>query len=215
MTETPWENKTLRHLPSAVQLCTIMDVFRSKRTSAHEPLGDDDERPAKRISTPAGQRLSLILESTQARRSKSPAAKKGAKINVTTTSTYCNDPEHQHIGHVHPAHRTSKRESSRLGVVSVLTGGKLSTPRESLEAKTTPNGSALSVNVWSDKDSEKFGHVQHRTSGGIFSRWSRKKMAIAGAMLLAFIIALAVGLAFGLKKKSSERYDSTTMHISQ
>jgi hypothetical protein len=183
-----------------------MDVFRSKRTSAHEPLDDDDERPAKRISTPAGQRLSLILESTHARRSKSPAANKNkkSKINVTTTSTYCNDPTHQHIGHVHPAHRTTKRDSSRLGVVSVLTGGKLSTPRESLEAKT-PNGSNLSVSVWSDKDAEKFGQIRHRKNRGPFSQWSRKKMAVVGAVVLGLIIVLAVGLAIGLKKKPSHR----------
>jgi hypothetical protein len=171
-----------------------MDVFRSKRNSAHEPL-DDGERPAKRISTPAGQRLSMIIESTQARRSKSPAA---AKINVTTTSTYCNDPSHQHIGPVQHGHKDPKK----LGVVSILTGGKLNTPRESSEDQT-PNGSALSVSVWSDKDAEKFGHVRHAKRGGSWRNWSRKRLAIIGAILVALIIALAVGLAVGLKKKPS------------
>jgi hypothetical protein len=181
-----------------------MDFFRSKRNSAHEPLDDLEVRPAKRISTPAGQRLSMIIESTQARRGK--PASKTAKINVTTTSTYCNDPTHQHIGHVHPAHREAKRESKKLNIVSAITGGRLNTPRESIEGKT-PNGSNLSVSVWSDKDAEKFGQIRHNKSGGAFGRWSRKKMAIVGAILLAFIVALAIGLAMGLKKKSSSRYD--------
>jgi hypothetical protein len=171
-----------------------MDMFRSKRTSAHEPL-DDEHGPAKRISTPAGQRLSLIIESTQARRSKSPAA---SKINVTTTSTYCNDPSHQHIDPVQHVHKNPKK----LGVVvSALTGGRLNTPRESSE-EPTPNGSALSVSVWSDKDAEKFGHVRHKKIQG---RWTRKRIAIVAAILIACIIALAVGLAVGLKKKPAPR----------
>ncbi|KAF2820538.1 hypothetical protein CC86DRAFT_387017 [Ophiobolus disseminans] len=120
-----------------------MDIFRSKRTSAHEPLAD--ERPAKRISTPAGQRLSLIIESTNALRSKSPAT---AKINVTTTSTYCNDPTHQHIGPVQHRHSSTKKSA----IVSVLTGGRLNTPRESSEDRT-PNGSNLSV-IWTHSAKE-------------------------------------------------------------
>lgn len=185
-----------------------MDLLRSKRTSAHEPLDGLEGHPSKRISTPAGQRLSMIIESTQARRGKSPAAKT-AKINVTTTSTYCNDPLHQHIGHVHPAHREPKKETKKLNIVSAITGGKLNTPRESIEGKT-PNGSNLSVSVWSDKEAEteKFGQVRHNNNKGAFGRWTRKKMAIVGAILLALIIALAVGLAMGLKKKPSGRYDS-------
>ncbi|KAL5119717.1 hypothetical protein ACEQ8H_002323 [Pleosporales sp. CAS-2024a] len=176
-----------------------MNVFRSKRASAHEPLGDD-ERPAKRISTPAGQRLSLILESTGARRSKSPSANKNANLTVTTTSTYCNDPTH--IGHVHPAHRNSKRESKKLGVVCAVTGARLGTPRESLE-ETTSNGSHLSVSVWSNNDAEKFEQIRHGAKGEAFPRWSRKRMVIVSAIALASIIALAVGLALGLKKKPS------------
>lgn len=172
-----------------------MAIFRSTPSSTHESL--DGERPAKRISTPAGQRLSMIIESTQARRSKSPAP---AKINVTTTSTYCNDPTHQHIEPVQHSHKNHKK----LAVVSVLTGGKLSTPRESIEGERTPNGSALSVSVWSDKDGEKFGHVRHKKIGGI-RNWGRKRLAIIGAILLAFIIALAIGLAVGLKKKPTGR----------
>jgi hypothetical protein len=167
-----------------------MHAFRSKRAAAHEPL-DDENGPAKRISTPAGQRLSLIIESTAARRGRSPAPK--SNINVTTTSTYCNDPEHQHIDPTQHVHKNPKK----LGVVSVLTGGRLNTPRESSEERT-PNGSALSVSVWSDKDAEKFGQVRHQKSTG---RWTRKRIAIIAAVLLAFIVALAVGLAVGMKKK--------------
>jgi hypothetical protein len=168
-----------------------MDVFRSKRTSAHEPL-DDEHGPAKRISTPAGQRLSLIIESTQARRGRSPAPK--SKINVTTTSTYCNDPEHQHVHHVH-------KPVKKQGMVAVLTGGRLNTPRESSEDRT-PNGSALSVSVWSHKEAEKFGHVRHQKSRGW---WTRKRIIIVAAVLLTLIIALAVGLAVGMKKKPTQR----------
>ncbi|KAH8728459.1 hypothetical protein GQ44DRAFT_609460 [Phaeosphaeriaceae sp. PMI808] len=176
-----------------------MDFFRSKPSGAHEIL--DGERPAKRISTPAGERLSLIVESTQALRTKSSAA---AKINVTTTSTYCNDPSHQHIEPVLHGHKNHKKP----GVVSVLTGGRLDTPRESSEEpQPTPNGSHLSVSVWSDKDAEKFGKIRHRKHGGggrgFMGQWSKKRIAIILAVLLAFIIALAVGLAVGLKKKPS------------
>jgi hypothetical protein len=175
-----------------------MDMFRSKRSSSHHEQLDDGDRPAKRISTPAGQRLSMIIESHQSRRSKAPTA----KINVTTTSTYCNDPEHQHIHPVHHVHKDPKK----LGVVSVLTGGKLNTPRESIDERT-PNGSALSVSVWSEKDNEKFGHVRHVKKRGFLAHWSRKRIAIAVAILLAFIIALAVGVAVGTKKKPASRYD--------
>jgi hypothetical protein len=172
-----------------------MDYLRSKRSSTHQPL--EDQRPAKRISTPAGQRLSLVIESTKAKRSQSPAA---AKISVTTTSTYCNDPSHLHVEPVQHAHRT-KRIS---GVVSALTGGRLNTPRESSEDRT-PNGSALSVSVWSDQDAEKFGHIRQRRYGG---NWSRKKIALLIAVVLAVIIALALGVALGVKKKPASRYDS-------
>jgi hypothetical protein len=172
-----------------------MDMFRSKASKTHQPL-DSGDRPAKRISTPAGQRLSMIIESTQARRSKPSAA----KISVTTTSTYCNDPEHLHV---HPAHRTPK-ETKKLGVVSAL-GGKLGTPRESVEERT-PNGSALSVSVWSEKDGDKFGHIRNTKTRGFLAGWSRRRIAIAVAVLLALIIALAVGLAVGLKKKPASRY---------
>jgi hypothetical protein len=174
-------------------------MFRSSRSGGHKPL-DDEERPAKRISTPAGQRLSMIIESTQARRSKPSAT---TKINVTTTSTYCNDPSHQHIGPVHHDHKNDHRSSKMLGVVSVLTGGKLTTPRESIDERT-PNGSALSVSVWSDKDAEKFGRIRHKKTRCIQS-WSRRRIAIVVAILLIFIIALAAGLAVGLKKKPENR----------
>jgi hypothetical protein len=170
---------------------TNMDFFRSHRSSAHEPL-DDENGPAKRISTPAGQRLSLIIESTQARRGRSPAPK--SKINVTTTSTYCNDPEHQHVQHV-------QKPTKKHGMVSVLTGGRLNTPRESSEDRT-PNGSALSVSVWSHKDAEKFGHVRNQKSSGW---WTRKRIIIVAAVLLALVIALAVGVVVGTKKKSTQR----------
>jgi hypothetical protein len=91
-----------------------------------------------------------------------------------------------------------------LGVVSVLTGGKLSTPRESIEERT-PNGSALSVSVWSDKDAEKFGYIRQKKSRGCIGTWSRRRVAIVVAILLIFIVALAAGLAVGLKKKPASR----------
>jgi hypothetical protein len=169
-----------------------MDLFRSKRYSAHQPL--DDERPAKRISTPAGQRLSQIIESTTTRKSKTPAS----KINVTTTSTYCNDPDHQHIGpyeHTHPALRKS--------AIVALKGGTLTTTIESSDDRT-PNGSNLSVSVWSHKDdAEKFGHIRQNKHRGCGAWWSRKRLAIVAAIAFAVILALAIGLAFGLKKSSS------------
>jgi hypothetical protein len=94
-----------------------------------------------------------------------------------------------------------------LGVVSVL-GGKLGTPRESVEEQT-PNGSALSVSVWSEKEGDKFGHIRNTKKRGCLAGWSRKRIAIAVAVLLALIVALAVGLAIGLKKKPASRYALT------
>lgn len=168
-----------------------MDYLRSKRSSHHQ-IGD--ERPAKRISTPAGQRLSVILD---AKRSKSPSA---AKINVTTTSTYCNDPSHQHIGPVQHGHKPTKKSA----VVSVLTGGRLGdTPRESSEVQT-PNGSNLSVSVWSDRDAEKFGRIRQQKARGI-AGWGWKKITVIAALIVALVVALAVGLAIGLKKKTPSR----------
>jgi hypothetical protein len=171
-----------------------MDYFRAKRFNAHEPL--DDERPAKRISTPAGQRLSMVIESTHAK--VSSATKSKSKINVTTTSTYCNDPTHQHI---EPVQHVQHKSTKLAGMMSVLTGGRLHTPHGS-SGDRTPNGSNLSVSVWSDKDAEKFGHIrQQKRRGG----WGRKRLAIIAGVVLALIIALAVGLALGTKKKSSSR----------
>ena len=77
------------------------------------------------------------------------------------------------------------------------------TPRESAEFRRgTPNGSNLSVSVWSDRDTEKFGpsRRRHRLVG-----WPWKRLAIVAAILVAFIVALAVGLAVGLKKKGPAR----------
>lgn len=170
-----------------------MDYFRSKRSNAHQPI--EDERPAKRISTPAGQRLSIVLES-----SRKMKAEPKSKIEVTTTSTYCNDPQHQHIGptvHVH--------EQRKPGFLSVITGGRLGdTPRESLEDQSrSRNGSNLSVSVWSDLHtprSEKFKQIR---PGGNKRRWGWKTIAIICALVIALIIALAVGLAVGMKKKGS------------
>lgn len=171
-----------------------MDYIRSKRSSGHHPL--DDERPAKRISTPAGQRLSVILDASKRNKSPSPA-----KISVTTTSTYCNDPTHQHI---EPVQHNGPKTPRKTGMVSLLTGGRLGdTPRESLEEQT-PNASNLSVSVWSDRDTEgeKFGELRQRSRRGI-TAWGWKRLAIIGAILIVCIIALSVGLAVGLKKKDS------------
>lgn len=181
------------HTPSTRAMVSI-DYLRSARSNAHQPL--EDERPAKRISTPAGQRLSVILDS---RRAKSPSAT--AKISVTTTSTYCNDPNHTHIDPVQHGHKTAKK----AGVVSVLTGGLLGdAPRESCEAQSH-NGSNLSVSVWSDKAAEKFVELRQRKRGG-FASWSRRRIAIVIAIIVALIVALAVGLAVGLKKGTTSRY---------
>ena len=174
-----------------------MDYFRSKRSSAHQPI--QDERPAKRISTPAGQRLSIVLESTHLRSTpKKPEPK--SKIEVTTTSTYCNDPTHQHIGptvHVH--------EQRKPRFLSVITGGRLGdTPRESMEDQSH-NGSNLSVSVWSDPHTPRSEKFKQFKAAGNGRRWGRRRLALIGAMLVVLIIALAVGLAVGLKKKSSSR----------
>jgi hypothetical protein len=169
-----------------------MNFVRSKRASTHQPIEDD--RPAKRISTPAGQRLSVILDAT---RSKSPSST--AKINVTTESTFCNDPSHQHVGPVQHGHKSEKKP----GFISVITGGRLNTPRESNEEQMA-NGSNLSVSVWSDRDAEKFGHVRQKRRRG-FCAWGRKRIAIIAALIIVLIIALGVGLALGLKKKGTDR----------
>ncbi|CBX97820.1 hypothetical protein IAQ61_000996 [Plenodomus lingam] len=175
-----------------------MDYLRTKRSSMHQPL--EDERPAKRIMTPAGQRLSIILDN---KRAKSPPAP--AKISVTTTSTYCNDPNHTHIGQVQHGPKVPKK----VGVVSLLTGGRLGdTPRESSEERSH-NGSNLSVSVWSDKDAEKFGHIRHRRRRGM-AGWSCTRLAILAAIILTLIIGLAVGLGVGLKKKSSSNNTNQT-----
>jgi hypothetical protein len=174
-----------------------MDYFRSKRSNAHQPI--EDERPSKRISTPAGQRLSMVLESSHIR-SKPTKPEPKSKIEVTTTSTYCNDPTHQHIGptvHVH--------EHRKPGFLSVITGGRLGdTPRESMEDQSH-NGSNLSVSVWSDPHtprSEKFTQLE---TAGKSRRRGWKRWALIGALVVALIIALAVGLAVGLKKKDPTR----------
>ncbi|KAH6642945.1 hypothetical protein C7974DRAFT_113034 [Boeremia exigua] len=179
-----------------------MDYFRSKRSSAHQPI--EDERPAKRISTPAGQRLSIVLEASHLR-SKSTKPEPKSKIEVTTTSTYCNDPTHQHIGptvHVH--------EQRKPGFLSVLTGGRLGdTPRESMEDQSH-NGSNLSVSVWSESHtprSEKFSQFKPEVKR---KRWGWKRLAVIGALVVALIVALAVGLAVGLRKKSSTDGPSPT-----
>ncbi|KAI4674130.1 uncharacterized protein J4E84_010830 [Alternaria hordeiaustralica] len=166
-----------------------MNFYRSKRAKAHYEIGDD--RPAKRISTPAGQRLSVILD---AKRGKS-ASSKAAEISVTTESTFCNDPSHQHVGPVQH-HRVEKKPGF---IQSVLTGGRLLTPRESSE--DMHNGSNLSVSVWSDRDEEKFGHVRQRRQRGC-AAWGWKKLAVVAALIIALIVALGVGLAMGLKKDS-------------
>lgn len=182
-----------------------MDYFRSKRSNAHQPI--EDERPSKRISTPAGQRLSMVLESSHIR-SKPTKLEPKSKIEVTTTSTYCNDPTHQHIGptvHVH--------EQRKPGFLSVITGGRLGdTPRESLEDHSH-NGSNLSVSVWSDPHtprSEKFTQFKAADNG---RRWGWKRLALIGAMVIALIVALAVGLAVGLKKKDSGRCVSVNIWV--
>ncbi|KAL6708874.1 hypothetical protein ACN47E_002281 [Coniothyrium glycines] len=179
-----------------------MDFLRPGRPDGHQRL--NDTRPAKRISTPAGQRLSVILDS---KRSKAPSA--AAKISVTTTSTYCNDPTHLHIDPDQHTPKTSKKH----GVVSALTGGRLGdTPRESSDQHST-NGSNLSVSVWSDRDAEKFGHVRQQKRarfGGWGWGWGWKKLAIAAAVVIALLVALAVGLAMGLKKKDTHSSTPTT-----
>ena len=174
-----------------------MDYLRSKRSNGHQPI--QDERPAKRISTPAGQRLSVVLESTHIR-SKPGKSEPKSKIEVTTTSTYCNDPTHQHIGptlHVH--------EPRKPGFLSVITGGRLGdTPRESIEDQSH-NGSNLSVSVWSDPHTPRSEKFKQFKTGGNGRRWGWKRLAVIGVVVIALIIALAVGLAIGLKKKTSSR----------
>ena len=133
-------------------------------------------------------------------RSKPAKPEPKSKIEVTTTSTYCNDPTHQHIGptvHVH--------EQRKPGFLSVITGGRLGdTPRESMEDQSH-NGSNLSVSVWSDPHtprSEKFKQVR---AGDNSRRWGWKRLAVIAALVIALIIALAAGLAVGFKKKSSSK----------
>lgn len=95
-------------------------------------------------------------------------------------------------------------------MVSVLTGGRLGdTPRESSEDQDPSNRSNLSVSVWSDKETEKFGQIRQRRRRGI-AAWGWKKLAIIAAVIIALIVALAVGLAVGLKKKTSSRYEHNT-----
>ncbi|KAI8933749.1 hypothetical protein NX059_009463 [Plenodomus lindquistii] len=179
-----------------------MDYIRTKRSSMHQQL--EDERPAKRILTPAGQRLSVILDT---KRAKSPSAQ--PKISVTTNTTYCNDPDHTHIGPVQHGPRVAKK----AGVVALLTGGRLGdTPRESGEEQSH-NGSNLSVSVWSDKDAEKFGHVRQRRRRGV-AGWSRRRLLVLVAVILALIVALAVGLGVGLGKKSSSSSSSNSSNSS-
>lgn len=181
-----------------------MNFIRSKRAKSHYPIEDD--RPAKRISTPAGQRLSIVLE---AKRGKSPSAAGAAKISVTTESTFCNDPSHQHVGPVQHGH--AHRSEKKGGLISVLTGGRLNTPRESSE-DGPHNGSNLSVSVWSDRDEEKFGHVRQQRQRRGFGAWGWKRIAVVAAIIIALIVALGVGLAMGLKK-DSKRYVNMFHHL--
>lgn len=179
-----------------------MDYFRSKRSSAHQPI--EDERPAKRISTPAGQRLSIVLESSHIR-SKPTKPEPKSKIEVTTTSTYCNDPTHQHMGptvHVH--------EPRKPGFLSVITGGRLGDTTRGCMEDESHNGSNLSVSVWSDPHTPRSEKFRQLKTGGNGRRWKWKRLAVIGAMVIALIIALAVGLAVGLKKKSSSELSSSS-----
>ncbi|KAL1795390.1 hypothetical protein ACET3X_007206 [Alternaria dauci] len=182
-----------------------MNFIRSKRAKSYYPTEDD--RPAKRISTPAGQRLSIVLEAKRGK-SPAPAPAKTAKIEVTTESTFCNDPSHQHVGPVQHGH--VHKNEKKGGFISALTGGRLNTPRESSEDRPH-NGSNLSVSVWSDRDEEKFGHVRQRRRRGI-GAWGWKRIAVVAAVVIALIVALGVGLALGLKKhhKSSSGASTST-----
>jgi hypothetical protein len=174
-----------------------MNFLQTKRANSHQQIGDD--RPAKRISTPAGQRLSIILD---AKRGKSPSST--AQITKTTESTFCNDPSHQHVGPVQHGPSTPRKAS----FISVLTGGRLNTPRESSE-DNVHNGSNVSVSVWSARDEEKFGHIRQKRRR--VCAWGWKKIALIAAIIIAFIVALGVGLALGLKKKDTTRYASTVL----
>ncbi|KAF2128022.1 hypothetical protein P153DRAFT_294269 [Dothidotthia symphoricarpi CBS 119687] len=177
-----------------------MNVFSFKRAGAHQPL--DGERPAKRISTPAGQRLSIVLENSH---SKCFQPDSSAKINVNTTTTYCNDPTHQHVDaalHVHPTPRKAR-------LTSFFAGGRLGIPSTD-DRSRNGSGSNLSVSVWSDKDGDKFGQVRDRKHGGTRRGYGRKRIIIVAAIVIALIVALAVGLALGLKKKSSDSTSSTS-----
>jgi hypothetical protein len=169
-----------------------MNFLRTKRANSHQQF--DVDRPAKRISTPAGQRLSIILDAKRGKPSST------AKISVTTESTFCNDPSHQHVGPVVHGPSTPKK----AGFISVLTGGRLNTPRESSE--DVHNGSNLSVSVWSDRDEEKFGHIRQKRRRGACA-WGWKKIALIAAIIAVFILALSIGLALGMKKKGTTRYE--------
>jgi hypothetical protein len=124
------------------------------------------EPPAKRISTPAGQRLSVILEN----------------------------------GDSQAKQRENHRASVRKSGLSAALGDA---PRESIEERSH-GSSGYSYSVWSD--GEKFSALRtYRNHKQIAKRGGWKRLAIIGVVVLSLIIALAVGLALGLRKKSSNR----------
>jgi hypothetical protein len=122
------------------------------------------EPQTKRISTPAGQRLSIILENGDA-----GAAAKARDL-----------------------HRASMRKS---GLASALVGD---VPRESIDGS---NVDSYTYSVWSD--GEKFAALKNNKQ--IAKRGGWKRVAIIAGLVLLMVIVLAVGLAFGLKKKGSSR----------
>jgi len=139
-------------------------AFWNRTQSSHQQTYDESQ--TKRISTPAGQRLSVILE------------------NGSTGSQATKARE---------SHRASVRKSG-------LSPALADPPRESME-DGSGKSSGYSYSVWSDGE-KRFAALRNHKQ--IAKRGGWRKLAILLLVLLTVTTALAVGLALGLKKKSSE-----------
>ncbi|KAF1809669.1 hypothetical protein P152DRAFT_476325 [Eremomyces bilateralis CBS 781.70] len=150
-------------------------------------LPNDDESPAKRISTPAGERLSVIMDNRAS--------------NAGETSSK----------------RSSGRFSNRTSIFTPMRSsfGFGEPPRESLENKAFSNGGGLrglyTTSIWSELGSvpeEKRGPMATLRGKRLFSdRGRRKRILLIIVVIVLIIIALAVGLGVGLSRGSSPSLD--------
>jgi hypothetical protein len=141
---------------------------------------DPDDLPAtKRISTPAGMRLSVIMNNSD---SKSLQSSRGSHV---------------------PPQLPIMRETT-FGFVSEAADVE-SLPKEPDSAKTTSTPRAYSPSITSEKKPVEGKGPTRRKRGALGSASKRKCMVMLGVVSI-LLLALIIGLAAGLTLKKS-RYD--------